>query len=202
MTPSCMTKIKLSTSDADLARIHLTKAVVTQLNSDTEPCVENAEPETCFKNEITSLLKSGLNCKPFTLAQFALELSGCDGSAETQSAIRTAETKAESVNCEESCTKEKFNVDQIEYLPKQNFDEIEESEFRLDLLYDDMKVTLIKEFHIYDGIDMVMAVGGILAFFLGFSLLSVLLDCVDVVYRACGNQDDAKISVFKRTFRQ
>ena len=197
-----MTKIKLSTSDADLAKVHLTKEVVTQINSETEPCNENAEPDTCFKNEITTQLKSGLNCKPFTHANFDLDLGTCEGSTETQSAISFAEKKAESINCEESCTKEKFKVDQIEYLPKQNSDLIEESEFKLVLLYDDMKVTLIREFQIYDGIDMVMAVGGILAFFLGFSLLSVLLDCVDVVYRACGNQDDAKISVFKRTFRQ
>ena len=62
---------------------------------------------------------------------------------------------------------------------------------------------MVREFFIYDGIDMVMAVGGILAFFLGFSLLSVLLDCVDVISRACGHEDDnLKINVFKRTFRQ
>ena len=70
------------------------------------------------------------------------------------------------------------------------------------MLYDDLSVTLIKEFYIYDGIDMVMAVGGILAFFLGFSLLSVLLDCVDVIARAAGREDDIKINTFRRTFRQ
>ena len=82
--------------------------------------------------------------------------------------------------------------------------DIGDDEFHLYLLYDEMKVTLVKEFFIYDGIDMVMAVGGILAFFLGFSLLSVLLDCVDVISRACGHDhdDDIKINAFKRTFRQ
>ena len=45
--------------------------------------------------------------------------------------------------------------------------EIGQDEFYLMLMYDDLKVTLVKEFFIYDGIDMVMAVGGILALFLG-----------------------------------
>ena len=94
---------------------------------------------------------------------------------------------------------------EVEYLSKISAPmDIGDDEFHLYLLYDEMKVTLVKEFFIYDGIDMVMAVGGILAFFLGFSLLSVLLDCVDVISRACGHDhdDDIKINAFKRTFRQ
>ena len=61
---------------------------------------------------------------------------------------------------------------------------------------------MVKEFFIYDGLDMIMAVGGILAFFLGFSLLSVLLDCVDVIFKACGYEEHLKFSMFRRTFRQ
>ena len=99
-----------------------------------------------------------------------------------------------------NCAWEKFRVLETEYQVDLSG---EINEFELILTYDDLKATLVKEFYIYDGIDMVMAVGGILAFFLGFSLLSVLLDCVDVVSRACGYRDDeVKFKTFKRTFRQ
>ena len=61
-----------------------------------------------------------------------------------------------------------FYLDEVEYLSKNVAPmEIGQDEFYLMLMYDDMKVTLVKEFFIYDGIDMVMAVGGILALFLG-----------------------------------
>lgn len=87
--------------------------------------------------------------------------------------------------------------------PKVNYLLTGQSDFGLILTFDDLKVMHYKEFYIYDGIDMVMAVGGILAFFLGFSLLSVLLDCVDVISQACGHhEDDTKINAFRRTFRQ
>ena len=185
----------------------MTKQVSQQISSATESCSDDTAvaPETCFENEITSQLESHLSCRPVTLGFFDLNLGVCNNSADTAYAIQQANAKALTIDCQRKCTVEKFLVDHVEYLQKEshaNPDLIEENEFQLVLTFDETKVTLMMDFHIYDELDMVMAVGGILAFFLGFSLLSVLLDCVDVVYRACGNQDDTKISVFKRTFRQ
>ena len=205
--PKCITKTTLSTNNGAWAKIHLTKQVSQQISSATESCSDDtaAAPETCFENEITSQLESHLSCRPVTLGFFDLNLGLCNNSADTAYAIQQANAKALAIDCQRKCTVEKFLVDHVEYLQKEshaNPDLIEDNEFQLVLTFDETKVTLMMDFHIYDELDMVMAVGGILAFFLGFSLLSVLLDCVDVVYRACGNQDDTKISVFKRTFRQ
>jgi len=203
--PKYISKVTLNTNNAAWARIHLAKEVTTQIDSTTEPCSDTADPETCFKVELTTQLNTYLICQPVTLGFFDLVLSTCNNSADAAYAIEEANAKAEAIDCQRKCTVEKFLVDHVEYLQKESYaspELLEDNEFQLVLTYDETKVTLMKEFHIYDGIDMVMAVGGILAFFLGFSVLSVLLDCVDIVYKACGNQDDTKISVFKRTFRQ
>jgi hypothetical protein len=77
-----------------------------------------------------------------------------------------------------------------------------EDSFKLWVFFDDLKVDMFKEFPIYDGLDMIMAVGGVLAFFLGFSLLSVLLDCLDNISRALGNEEELKVTAFRRTLRQ
>ena len=199
--PKYISKVTLNTNDAAWAKIHLAKEVSTAISD----CSDTAVPETCFKDELESQLNTQLICQPVTLAYFDLVLSTCNNSANAAYAIEKANAKAEAIDCEKKCTVEKFLVDHVEYLQKESYTSpelLEDNEFKLVLTYDETTVTLMKEFYIYDGIDMVMAVGGILAFFLGFSVLSVLLDCVDIVYKACGNQDDTKISVFKRSFRQ
>merc|ERR1711935_522749 len=114
----------------------------------------------------------------------------CATEAKAQEALIYAEKKSkEDFGCIKRCSWEKFTAGEVDYMSKSVAPmEIGQDEFHLVLMYDEMKVTLVKEFFIYDGIDMVMAVGGILAFFLGFSLLSVLLDCVDVISRACGHE--------------
>ena len=55
---------------------------------------------------------------------------------------------------------------------------------------------------IHDGMMVFVAIGGIMALMLGFSLLSALLDCLDIVAKITGHDEALKSSFFRRTLRQ
>lgn len=202
-TPRNVFAIHLKTSDFDSqAMIKMTKEIYTDLeNCQTDL---NEGYDACSKSKITEKFNTDLTCTTPTLELLELSLNICFDANEVHEVNAKVDTIVNADHgCLKQCTWEKYSG-YTEYIKDTTTSDISGEELEIKLEFDGSgKVKHYKEFYIYDGIDMVMAVGGILAFFLGFSLLSVLLDCVDVISRACGHHDsDAKLSSFKRTFRQ
>lgn len=192
-------QLTLKASDFDnQALIKLTK----EIHTDLENCDQSSSAsfDQCSKDAIIEKFNTDLSCKPVTLEHLGLTPDTCQDENQVQEAMENIENIVNADHgCLKRCTWENYSG-YIEY----SMDTSENStngELKIKLGFQSTLVDHFKEFYIYDSIDMVMAVGGILAFFLGFSLLSVLLDCVDVISRACGHADDTKLYL-KRTFRQ
>lgn len=200
--PDYITKFRVTPNTYKSAKIHLTKEITQHLES-SSGCLENVNEkyDKCYLNKIATDFNTMLDCLPPTMASLtnAVNLETCENDTENyDKALVIAKKLLTNSGCSKSCTTEYYRV-----IPNfLNSPGSDDDHFKIYLMYDNLDVTMIRDVFVYDSLDMVMAVGGILAFFLGFSLLSVLLDCVDVIFKACGYEEDLKFTMFRRTFRQ
>ena len=102
-----MTKLSLVTQNNDLAKIHLTKEVITDLES----CEDNVDEsyDSCMKSKIIAKADSHIQCTPITLKHLGLIPENCSSEFESQKALNQFRQIAnEQHGCLKKCSWEKF----------------------------------------------------------------------------------------------
>ncbi len=206
-----------STNYNPMATIKLKKSIVTA-DPDTESaarpdaCDPDAETDAaadfpeCIVKQIKAKVK-GDSCHNAWMKAAIPEpgTSECSTADTSKTAQTSYETKIMEVlgapqdaGCKRSCLSEEFEAT-VHYMSSAVKDD---GHFHLDIMFENFIVEEILWQPLYDGVSMFIGVGGVLAFLLGFSLLSALLDCLDISARLAGKEEELKSSFFRRTLRQ
>ena len=104
-----MTKLSLVTQQNDLAKIHLTKKVITDLESCEDEVNENYDG--CMKSKIIAKSDSVIECTPVTLKHLGLTPENCSSEVESQKALNQFRQIAnEQHGCLKKCSWERFDA--------------------------------------------------------------------------------------------